>query len=53
MMKIGKGKALNVKFYVIVAILTTLFITIENGIFLALLAGLLISMWICYLFTRL
>ena len=48
-MKIGKDMLLGAKFYLVIGILTTIFITIKDGIFLLLLALVTIVLWVGYI----
>ena len=48
-MKIGKDMFLGAKFYLVIVILTTIFITIKDGIFLLLSALVTIVLWVVYI----
>ena len=52
-MKIGKDMFLSAKFYLVFGILTTIFITIKDGMFLLLLALVTIVLWVTYILIRL
>lgn len=52
-MKIEKDMFLSAKFYLIIGLLTTIFITIKEGAFLLILALGIISLWVVYLLIRL